>query len=93
MVYNGLPRLFLGKSRRLGLLGAKRTTITVHRSEEILPSDSAMAGLGGGPAASGARPASSGLARGTSVSSEGDIATAGELAAEGLAAQGPEGDR
>ena len=26
-----------GHKRRLGLLGAKRTTITVHRSEEILP--------------------------------------------------------
>ena len=30
---------FLGHKRRLGLLGAKRTTITVHRSEEVLPSD------------------------------------------------------
>jgi hypothetical protein len=28
-----------GHKRRLGLLGAKRTTITVHRSEEILPSE------------------------------------------------------
>ncbi len=28
-----------GHKRRLGLLGAKRTTITVHRSEEVLPRD------------------------------------------------------
>lgn len=30
---------YLGHKRRLGLIGAKRTTITVHRSEEVLPSD------------------------------------------------------
>ena len=29
----------LGQTRRLGLLGAKRTTITVHRSEEVIPTD------------------------------------------------------
>ena len=29
----------LGHKRRLGLIGAKRTTITVHRSEEVLPGD------------------------------------------------------
>ena len=29
----------LGHKRRLGLIGAKRTTITVHRSEEVLPCD------------------------------------------------------
>ena len=29
----------IGHKRRIGLLGAKRTTITVHRSEEILPAD------------------------------------------------------
>jgi hypothetical protein len=28
-----------GQKRRLGLMGAKRTTITVHRSEEVLPSE------------------------------------------------------
>ena len=28
---------FSGRKRRLGLLGPKRTTITVHRSEEIVP--------------------------------------------------------
>lgn len=35
-----MPRLMetlSGHKRRLGLLGAKRTTITVHRSEEVLP--------------------------------------------------------
>eukprot|EP00090_Calanus_glacialis_P042916 TRINITY_DN7603_c0_g1_i1.p1 TRINITY_DN7603_c0_g1~~TRINITY_DN7603_c0_g1_i1.p1 ORF type:complete len:956 (-),score=223.25 TRINITY_DN7603_c0_g1_i1:635-3502(-) len=34
-----------GRKRRLGLLGAKRTTITVHRSEEIVPAGSAGSGL------------------------------------------------
>ena len=29
----------IGHKRRLGLIGAKRTTITVHRSEEVLPID------------------------------------------------------
>ena len=58
----------IGHKRRLGLLGAKRTTITVHRSEEILPAD----GGGGGIM----KPQ---LIRGTSVSSEGDLANA-ELA-------------
>ena len=29
----------IGHKRRLGLIGAKRTTITVHRSEEVLPCD------------------------------------------------------
>ena len=53
----------------MGILGAKRTTITVHRSEEILPAE----GGGGG---SVAKPQ---LIRGTSVSSEGDLANA-ELA-------------
>ena len=52
----------------MGILGAKRTTITVHRSEEILPAEG-----GGG---SVAKPQ---LIRGTSVSSEGDLANA-ELA-------------
>lgn len=58
----------IGHKRRIGLLGAKRTTITVHRSEEILPAD----GGGGGIM----KPQ---LIRGTSVSSEGDLANA-ELA-------------
>ncbi|XP_040583869.2 LOW QUALITY PROTEIN: regulating synaptic membrane exocytosis protein 2-like [Lepeophtheirus salmonis] len=50
-----------GHKRRLGLLGAKRTTITVHRSEEILPSDIRS------------RDVTSGLVRqNTSVSSEGE---------------------
>ena len=53
----------IGHKRRLGLLGAKRTTITVHRSEEILPAE----GSGG------AKPQ---MIRGTSVSSEGDLANA-----------------
>ena len=57
----------IGHKRRIGLLGAKRTTITVHRSEEILPAD----GGSGGP-----KPQ---MIRGTSVSSEGDLANA-ELA-------------
>ena len=87
-------------------MGAKRTTITVHRSEEILPSDSALLGVGmaaGGQAGgggalaprAGSGLAPGGLARGTSVSSEGDLATAGELALAGDPAlgQGPEGDR
>ena len=56
----------IGHKRRIGLLGAKRTTITVHRSEEILPAE----GSGG------VKPQ---LIRGTSVSSEGDLANA-ELA-------------
>jgi len=34
-----------GRKRRLGLLGAKRTTITVHRSEEIIPAGSCPPGL------------------------------------------------
>ena len=33
------PLLSPGQKRRLGLMGAKRTTITVHRSEEVLPSE------------------------------------------------------
>ena len=53
----------IGHKRRIGLLGAKRTTITVHRSEEILPAE------GGG----GIKPQ---LIRVTSVSSEGDLANA-----------------
>lgn len=53
---------FIGHKRRLGLLGAKRTTITVHRSEEILPSDANLAGR-----------SQSFIRQGTSVSSEGDL--------------------
>lgn len=34
-----LPADPSGHKRKLGLLGAKRTTITVHRSEEVLPRD------------------------------------------------------
>lgn len=61
-----------GHKRRLGLLGAKRTTITVHRSEEILPRD--VAAMGGGlvgPSLGHALSAgAAGLVRqGTSVSS------------------------
>ena len=56
----------IGHKRRIGLLGAKRTTITVHRSEEILPAEGS-----GVPKPS--------MIRGTSVSSEGDLANA-ELA-------------
>ena len=58
----------IGHKRRIGLLGAKRTTITVHRSEEILPADGGSGGI--------MKPQ---LIRGTSVSSEGDLANA-ELA-------------
>ena len=58
--------LHIGHKRRLGLIGAKRTTITVHRSEEILPAEGS-----GVPKPS--------MIRGTSVSSEGDLANA-ELA-------------
>ena len=36
-----------GHKRRLGLLGAKRTTITVHRSEEVLPRDVARQAAAG----------------------------------------------
>lgn len=35
-----MNNLCIGHKRRLGLIGAKRTTITVHRSEEVLPQDS-----------------------------------------------------
>ena len=61
--------------RKMGLLGAKRTTITVHRSEEILP-PWRPGGLGAAAAAT------DGLARtGTSVSSgEGGD---GDLSGEG----------
>ena len=62
MLYNTNMNI-IGHKRRIGLLGAKRTTITVHRSEEILPAE------GGG----GIKPQ---LIRGTSVSSEGDLANA-----------------
>lgn len=34
-----MNNLCIGHKRRLGLIGAKRTTITVHRSEEVLPGD------------------------------------------------------
>ena len=54
----------IGHKRRLGLLGAKRTTITVHRSEEILPAEGGSGGV------------QSQLVRGTSVSSEGDLTNA-----------------
>ena len=36
------PSPIQGHKRKLGLIGAKRTTITVHRSEEILPRDVGM---------------------------------------------------
>ena len=48
----------LGHKRRLGLIGAKRTTITVHRSEEVLPGDAVGRHL---------------VRQGTSASSEGDV--------------------
>ena len=63
ILYNANMHI-IGHKRRIGLLGAKRTTITVHRSEEILPAEG-----GGG----GIKPQ---LIRGTSVSSEGDLANA-----------------
>jgi len=63
MLYNTNMNI-IGHKRRIGLLGAKRTTITVHRSEEILPAE------GGGGIM---KPQ---MIRGTSVSSEGDLANA-----------------
>jgi hypothetical protein len=57
----------------MGLLGAKRTTITVHRSEEILPPNRAGildAGGGGGGRATPADGGGGGVAaRGASLSS------------------------
>ena len=63
-------------------MGAKRTTITVHRSEEILPSESQLAAAAAGGARSFVR-------QGTSVSSEGDIAGAANAAAAGGAGGDP----
>ena len=57
----------LGHKRRLGLIGAKRTTITVHRSEEVLPSDVGRHLV----------------RQGTSVSSEGDAENELLVAQEG----------
>ena len=48
----------IGHKRRLGSIGAKRTTITVHRSEEVLPGDAVGRHL---------------VRQGTSASSEGDV--------------------
>lgn len=59
--------LLLGHKRRLGLIGAKRTTITVHRSEEVLPSDVGKHLV----------------RQGTSVSSEGDAEAELLVAQEG----------
>ena len=56
-----------GHKRRLGLIGAKRTTITVHRSEEVLPSDVGRHLV----------------RQGTSVSSEGDAENELLVAQEG----------
>ena len=57
----------LGHKRRLGLIGAKRTTITVHRSEEVLPQDVGRHLV----------------RQGTSVSSEGDAENELLVAQEG----------
>lgn len=70
-----------GHKRRLGLLGAKRTTITVHRSEEILPRD-VVAAAGG---------ATSHLVRqGTSVSSGEDGGGGGNASGDGDFGEGSE---
>ena len=75
-IANLLP-LATGHKRRLGLLGAKRTTITVHRSEEVLPRDVIIPPHQSQPQYYSAGSAGQLMRQGTSVSSGEDCDEAG----------------